>query len=64
MPPAFNNPGRDNDRQVYAVATCTRNTAASPEIVELLLVAGGGQAYRNQAGGGAFNAGNQNQERP
>jgi len=62
LPPAVNNPARDNDRQVFAVSRCTKHTAASPEIVELLLVAGGGHAYRDQGGGGAFNAGNQNQE--
>lgn len=60
VPPAPNDPTRDNDRQVFAVAHCLKNDEVSRRVVELLLVAGTGQVYRNQAGGGAFNAGNQN----
>ncbi len=45
------------------VARCTKN-AGSREIIELLAVSGGGHLYRNQAGGGAANTGNQNQPAP
>jgi hypothetical protein len=60
LPPTANDRAVDIDRQVYAVARCTKNATVSREIVELLLVGGGGHTYRSQAGGGAFNSGNQN----
>ncbi|HTE54930.1 MAG TPA: hypothetical protein VK698_28950 [Kofleriaceae bacterium] len=60
VPPAPNDPERDNDRQVFAVAHCIKNTEVSREVVELLLVASSGHVYRNQSGGGAFSSGNQN----
>jgi hypothetical protein len=60
LPPTANDRTVDLDRQVFAVARCTKNAAVSREIVELLLVGGGGHTYRSQSGGGAFNAGNQN----
>lgn len=60
LPPAASDPARDNDRQVFLVSTCIADPGTSRQVVELLLVAGGGHAYRSQAGGGAFNAGNQN----
>jgi len=64
VPPAASDPERDNDRQVFAVAHCTKNAAVSREIVELLVVAGGGTIYRNQAGGGSLNSGNLNEPPP
>lgn len=64
LPPTLNDPTRDIDLQVFAVARCIKNANASREIVELLQVAGGGHLYRNQAGGGAAGTGNQNQPAP
>jgi hypothetical protein len=61
VPPAVSDKLRDNDRQVFLVSRCTKSTEVSREVRELMLLAGGGQVYRNQGGGGAFNAGNQNQ---
>lgn len=58
--PPNNDLTRDVDLQVFAVARCTQNGAVSREVVELLQVSGGGHLYRNQAGGGASNTGNQN----
>jgi hypothetical protein len=61
VPPAANDPERDIDRKVLVVSRCIKDAAVSREITELLEVATGGHTYRNQGGGGAFNAGNQNQ---
>lgn len=60
VPPAPNNPAFDNDRRVFAIGRCLQNSDVSREVVELLVVAGGGYVYRNQAGGGGWNTGNQN----
>ncbi len=60
VPPTPADPTRDNDRQVFAVSRCISNADVSRQVVELLVVAGAGQPYRNQGGGGAFNTGNQN----
>jgi len=64
LPPTVNDRTRDIDLQVFAVARCIQNNNTSREIVELLQVAGGGHLYRNQAGGGAANTGNQNAPAP
>ena len=61
VPPATNDPLRDNDRQIFLVGRCIKNAEVSREVVELLLVATSGQVYTGQAGGGALNSGNQNQ---
>lgn len=61
VPPAASDPTFDNDRRVYAIGKCVKNTDASRQVIELLVVGGGGYVYRNQAGGGGWNAGNQNQ---
>ena len=55
-----NDPTVDVDQRVYAIGRCLKNTDASRQVVELLVVATGTYVYRNQAGGGGFNAGNQN----
>ena len=61
VPPADDDPNFDNDLRVFAVGKCLRSTDASRQVVELLVVGGGGYVYRDQAGGGGFNTGNQNQ---
>lgn len=61
VPPAPNDPLFDNDRRVFAVGRCLKSTEVSREVTELLIVGGGGYVYRNQAGGGGWNTGNQNQ---
>jgi hypothetical protein len=64
-PPSVpSDPTRDLDLQVFAVSRCTKSATSSREIIELLQVSGGGHLYRNQAGGGAANTGNQNQPAP
>lgn len=61
VPPAANDPELDNDRRVFAVGRCLKNSDVSRQVMELLVVGGGGYVYRNQAGGGGWNTGNQNQ---
>jgi hypothetical protein len=61
VPPVVNDPTRDVDRQVFAVAQCLKDGVVVREIWELVALATGGHVYRNQGGGGAFNSGNQNQ---
>ena len=61
VPPAPDDPELDNDRRVFAVGRCLKNSDVSRQVMELLVVGGGGYVYRNQAGGGAWNTGNQNQ---
>lgn len=56
-----NDPTRDVDQRVFAIGRCLKNPDASRAVVELLVVSTGAYVYRNQAGGGGFNAGNQNQ---
>lgn len=60
VPPAPDDPLFDNDRRVYAVGKCLKNPDVSRDVIELLMVGGGGYVYRNQAGGGGWNTGNQN----
>jgi hypothetical protein len=60
VPPAPNDPTFDNDRRVFAVGRCLRGGDVSREVVELIVVGGGGYVYRNQAGGGGWNTGNEN----
>jgi hypothetical protein len=60
LPPVANDLTRDNDRQLFMVGRCLKNAAASRQVVELVRIAGSGQIYRNQAGGGGFNSGNVN----
>ena len=55
-----NNPNEDVDQRVFAVGRCLKSDV-SRQVVELIVVATGSYVYRNQAGGGGFNAGNQNQ---
>lgn len=64
IPPAVNDPTRDNDRQLFLVGRCIKNAEVSREVVELLLVASSGTVYTGQAGGGALNSGNQNRPPP
>ena len=52
---------RDNDRQLFMVSKCLTNSGMSRQVVELVRIAGSGQIYRNQGGGGGFNSGNVNQ---
>lgn len=61
VPPAASDPTFDNDRRVFMVSRCLKSSDTSREVTELVSVSGGGHVYRNQAGGGAFNSGNQNQ---
>jgi hypothetical protein len=61
VPPAADDPLFDNDRRVFAVGRCLKSTEVSRNVMELLIVGGGGYVYRNQAGGGGWNTGNQNQ---
>lgn len=61
VPPAVNDPTFDVDRRVFAVGRCIKNPDVSRQVTELLVVGGGGYVYRNQAGGGGWNSGNQNQ---
>jgi hypothetical protein len=55
-----NDPTVDVDQTVFAVGTCLKNSDAKRQVVELIVVGTGAHIYRNQAGGGGFNAGNQN----
>jgi hypothetical protein len=61
VPPAADDPEVDTDRRVFAVGRCLKNSDVSRQVIELLVVGGGGYVYRNQAGGGGWNTGNQNQ---
>ena len=61
VPPAPDDPMFDNDRRVLAVGKCIKSTEVSRNVMELLIVGGGGYVYRSQAGGGGWNTGNQNQ---
>lgn len=61
VPPAANDPARDNDRQLFMVSRCLKSAEMSRQVVELVRIAGSGQIYRNQGGGGGFNSGNVNQ---
>ena len=61
VPPAPDNPLVDSDHRVFAIGKCLKSADVSRNVTELLIVGGGGYVYRNQAGGGAWNTGNQNQ---
>ena len=54
-----NDPTVDVDQTVFAVGRCLKQDV-SRQVKELIVVATGTYVYRNQAGGGGFNAGNQN----
>lgn len=54
-----NDPEVDVDQRVFAVGRCLKQDT-SRRVQELIVVATGTYVYRNQAGGGGFNAGNQN----
>lgn len=64
VPPAANDPLRDNDRQAFLVGRCLNNPAVSRQVTELVRASGGGHVYRSQAGGGALNSGNKNTVSP
>ena len=55
-----NDPTVDVDQRVFAMGRCLKSDV-SRQVVELIVVSTGTYVYRNQAGGGGFNAGNQNQ---
>jgi len=60
LPPATNNPQRDNDLRVFIVSRCTRHNDTPRQVLELITYTGGGTVYRNQSGQGASNGGNVN----
>jgi hypothetical protein len=60
LPPAVNNPQRDNDLKVFVVAKCTRHDDTPRQVLELITYTGGGTVYRHQSGQGASNSGNVN----
>ncbi|HEY3358333.1 MAG TPA: pilus assembly PilX N-terminal domain-containing protein [Polyangia bacterium] len=55
-----NDPRTDADQQVYINARCTQTGLPPRQLQILFSSGGGGQYYRNQAGQGSTNAGNQN----
>jgi len=60
LPPASDDPNRDNDLRVFVVSRCTKYADTPREVLELVVYSGGGNVYRNQSGQGASNGGNVN----
>ena len=51
LPPAENDPTRDQNLRVYIVATCLRHADTPTAVEELVQLAGGGTCYKTQIGG-------------
>lgn len=49
--PAANNPAKDNDLQVWIVATCTKYPENQKKVTELIRFNVGGNCYQSQLGG-------------
>lgn len=59
VPPASNDPTRDQNLRVYVVATCLHDAETPASVEELVQLAGGGTCYKSQIGG-CRNDNNQN----
>ena len=51
LPPADDDPTRDQNLRVYIVATCLRHPETPTSVEELVQLAGGGTCYKTQIGG-------------
>ena len=60
LPPMVNNLARDNDLHVFVVSRCLKYPDMPRAVSELIEYQGGGNVYRNMAGQGASNTGNNN----
>jgi hypothetical protein len=60
LPPAANDPTRDNDMKLFLISRCVKYPQVPREVMELVEFDGINQGYRNQSGQGAGNTGNTN----